>query len=607
MQRSEQSTRFPSRLADRPSQLFRVRTWLGQERVAFRFRGRRYTFRTAEQAARAQQHLTSQARALDKPIALVSFLIVVLTAAWAISLQPALLLKAVDAARAIVGPGPVAFVESQVFRAGTLLREAQVAFGYDAPRWEVEIAATPDARAPQALVPTVGLLPTPLPTATVAISATATQASVPANRSAATVLRGGNLRSDPTVGENVLGWVLPGDRLEVIDDPLASPGWAKVRVVAPGSAANERPLRPGTVGWISAQLLELGEPPSATASPSAAPSATASPSATIFIPTVTPTPRPLHTPRPTLPPTAVPTIGLVQPSAPPPSAPDTTWALAPIPTAIADGQLPYEGQWQFLPAASDGGAPAMAVTAFRPDPARPDIQVAVVAVDLARAQLHMVAGTLEPQTNVLTPTVPLVRDGRIPDADRERLLAAFNGGFKAIHGNDGMGIGDMVFRQPVDGRATLAVLASGEVRVGLWGRDFTAEMGLAAWRQNGQLLVDAGQVTPRALEGGAGWGASVDKQVETWRSGVGVSADGRTLFYAVGDALTSARLAQALAAAGAQSAMQMDINNYWVRFVTYQRGQDGALLAQPLISAMPRERGKYLGAEERDFMYLTAK
>jgi hypothetical protein len=144
------------------------------------------------------------------------------------------------------------------------------------------------------------------------------------------------------------------------------------------------------------------------------------------------------------------------------------------------------------------------------------------------------------------------------------------------------------------------------VRLGLWGRDFESADGLLAWRQNGHLLVDGGQVTDRARANGLGWGASVDLQAETWRSGVGISANGHTLLYAVGDALTAARLAEVLRAAGAWSALQLDINNYMVRFVTYQP-KDGGLVARPLISAMPKEGTKYLVPEERDFMYLTAR
>jgi hypothetical protein len=269
---------------------------------------------------------------------------------------------------------------------------------------------------------------------------------------------------------------------------------------------------------------------------------------------------------------------------------------------INDGQLPNEGRWQLLSAVGDGGAPAMAATVLRPAPDRPDIQAAIVAIDLSRARLHMAVGTEEP------PGAPgIARSGTIPTDLHGSLLAAFNGGFKAIHGNDGMGVDGVTYIPPVPYRATVAVTSDGWVRLGLWGRDFDERDNLLAWRQNGSLLVDGGAVTDRARQGGLGWGTTVDLQAETWRSAIGISADGRTLFYAVGDALTASRIAEVIRAAGAWSALQLDINNYWVRFVTFQRAADSRLISQPLISAMPRDSTKYLAPESRDFFYLTRK
>lgn len=246
----------------------------------------------------------------------------------------------------------------------------------------------------------------------------------------------------------------------------------------------------------------------------------------------------------------------------------------------------------------------MAVTQLRPDPARPDIQVALVAIDLTRAQLRMVAGTQEPPG-----PGDAIRIGQIP-ADVQasgKLLAGFNGGFKAIHGNDGMFADGSIYLPPQPGRATLAVSTDGGVRIGLWGRDLGDGDAFVAWRQNGLLLVDNGTVTEEARAGGLGWGATLELRTETWRSGVGLTLDRRTLLYAVGDGLTAPRLAEVLRAAGASMAMQMDINNYWVRFVSFQRSDNGQPFSQELISAMPAEPRKYLVPDARDFCYLVAR
>src|SRR4029453_11096711 len=58
-----------------------------------------------------------------------------------------------------------------------------------------------------------------------------------------------------------------------------------------------------------------------------------------------------------------------------------------------------------------------------PDPERPYVQAALVRIDLRQAQLHLVAGTLEPASSV-----HVARPGRIPSADQAHPFAPFNPG-----------------------------------------------------------------------------------------------------------------------------------------------------------------------------------
>lgn len=500
--------------------IYRGRDWLGRRSFVIHAGRRRLFYPTLPQARRAQARLRATGGRRPRrsgcfaPLAAGGVgLAALLLAAW---LSPPFLLGSVDLVRGFVGPAPVAYVESAVFRANTLIRRARVGLGDTAPRWRLEVS--PVAARPSA---------TPRPAA-----------AAPTRRAS----------------------------------------------TAPPASATPRPL------------------PSATALPVAVPKEpAATPHPTIRLaapsPTLTLTPAPLAPPA-----TPVPPGSATRPR----PAPRAGWPPAPLPALIDDGQLPDEGIWQPLPSIGDGGAAAMAVTVLRPDPARPDIQVAIVAIDLDRALLHIVAGVEEPP--VVTGTLAY-RPARIPPETQasNRLLAAFNGAFKAIHGADGMFADGEEYLPPVPGRATVGVLRDGSVQLGIWGRDIGPDDGLAAWRQNGRLLVDGGEVTDRARQGGLGWGATVDLQAETWRSGLGLSADRRTLLYAVGDGLTAERLAEVLRAAGAATALQLDINNYWVRFVTFQRDARGRLIGVPLISAMPDEPRKYLVPDKRDFFYLTAK
>ncbi|MBI3176690.1 MAG: hypothetical protein HYZ35_01745, partial [Chloroflexi bacterium] len=100
------------------------------------------------------------------------------------------------------------------------------------------------------------------------------------------------------------------------------------------------------------------------------------------------------------------------------------------------------------------------------------------------------------------------------------------------------------------------------------------------------------------------WGFTVNGVTAVWRSGLGISADGRALYYVAGPSLTTTALANMLAATGAVQAMQLDINNYWVHFASVQ-ANGSKLLAVPLLDAMNQNISRYLQGYTRDFFYVT--
>jgi hypothetical protein len=222
------------------------------------------------------------------------------------------------------------------------------------------------------------------------------------------------------------------------------------------------------------------------------------------------------------------------------------------------------------------------------------------------AQIHLVAGTQEPISSVRTP-----RPGVIPAADQRsgRLLAAFNGGFKAANGDFGIFANGVTLLPPINGLATLAIYRDGHVSMGVWGSDMTTTPDMVAYRQNCPLLLDGGALTEQAdSDDPALWGQTVKNKIATWRSGLGLSADRRYLIYAAGDGLTVPSLARALATGGADRAMQLDINSWWARFVTFApSGAGHRLVAQKLLSDMVGDTRQFLAPDTRDFFYLTAR
>jgi hypothetical protein len=295
-------------------------------------------------------------------------------------------------------------------------------------------------------------------------------------------------------------------------------------------------------------------------------------------------------------------------------------ALEPLPVSplITRTALAGEGVWRPLPTL---GQPAnepsiLWQTVFRPDPERPFAQVGLVAMDLSRSQLHIVVGTQEPVSDA--PSRGL-RTGVISAATQAngKLLAAWNGGFRATHGHYGMMTDGVTWLPPLDGMMTVAIGADGQPAMGAWGRGIRPGDGWTAWRQNNPPLIEDGKISPDVAKyaNTIRWGASIDGAVFIWRSGMGITSDGRWLIYAAGNSLSAETLTAALLAAGARDAMQLDVNATWERFVTFSDkplatqigGKEVRLpaTAVKLIDQMAGGPSQFLAPWDRDFFYLT--
>jgi hypothetical protein len=71
------------------------------------------------------------------------------------------------------------------------------------------------------------------------------------------------------------------------------------------------------------------------------------------------------------------------------------------------------------------------------------------------------------------------------------------------------------------------------------------------------------------------------------------------------DNQTVGSLARALAHAGAVRAMELDINSYWVSFISYRRRNAGG--PSNLISSMTRPATRYLSPDDRDFFAVYSR
>lgn len=144
--------------------------------------------------------------------------------------------------------------------------------------------------------------------------------------------------------------------------------------------------------------------------------------------------------------------------------------------------------------------------------------------------------------------------------------------------------------------------------MGVWGDDVVTDSNTLVWRQNNVPLIHDGVINPRTSTMSiADWGSALNGNVAVWRSALGLSQDGHTLYYAAGDSLLVSTMANALNAVGAYQAMQLDINNYWVHFDAV-RADGQALRPDALFPAMTKQDDdRYLKRDTRDFFYITAR
>lgn len=293
---------------------------------------------------------------------------------------------------------------------------------------------------------------------------------------------------------------------------------------------------------------------------------------------------------------------------PPPSAHLTSDTLGPAPlqlprtVVLRENPEAGEGQWSTvgLPYSSPNDV-LMAKTFVRPDKSRPYAMVGVLLMDSRRVRLHMTGGTADPggDRGVRGP-------GSIPSEQQGKLLAALNGGFKGPHGGYGMYADGKEYRPLRTGLASVAVMKDGTLRMGEWGKDLSWDDNMVAVRQNAVLLVQNGEVSPRTAEGNDTWGYVQVNSAEfiTWRSAIGLTKDGN-LIFAAGNSLSAETLAKALWAAGAYTAMQLDINNPYVLIGTFFQQADGSVKAERFMDNMPDSPSRFLKTQERDFLWVT--
>ena len=252
--------------------------------------------------------------------------------------------------------------------------------------------------------------------------------------------------------------------------------------------------------------------------------------------------------------------------------------------------LSGEAAWERTGPLVAGRAPVL-VTTFRSELDYPRIVAYVAWFDHTRTSVAWYPGRYEP------PNAPVRGPISVPQDQRWRLLATFNGGFIYRDGQNGSSIDGRMYEPLKKGLATMIGYRDGRVDVKAWQGGPVATGNIVWARQSLPLIVDQGRLNP-ALNDSSQWGFTLGNAVRVWRTGAGIDRHGN-LIYAAADFQTVTSLAKILQRAGAVRAMQLDINPEWPTLIAY--AHHGGLDPMKIVPNYQQPATRYLVPDDRDF------
>ena len=262
--------------------------------------------------------------------------------------------------------------------------------------------------------------------------------------------------------------------------------------------------------------------------------------------------------------------------------------------------LPGEGVWRVLETVNK--EPAIFGTFLRPDKVHTSYVAGIVSMDQRLVSFQLRPGAEDPGPGNWH------AQSWIPPGTRTGLLATFNGGFKLDTSGGGFYLNGVTHGTLTKGAASVVYYRNGTIKIGVWGRDVKMTRDVVGVRQNLKLIVDHGQV-PAAVNNDVltAWGATLGGGYYVWRSGLGITADGRIIFV-YGPALDVRDLAGLLQRAGAVEALQLDINPYWMSYEYYQvKGHPTDPVPVNLLPTQQQTAYRYYSVYSRDFTAVYSR
>jgi hypothetical protein len=252
--------------------------------------------------------------------------------------------------------------------------------------------------------------------------------------------------------------------------------------------------------------------------------------------------------------------------------------------------LTNEGRWIALTDPTE--TVPMWVTAIRPLAAYPSVTATVVSIDTSAARFVLHNGTELPGGS-------WTAGSRLDLSVGSGAIAAFNGGFRFEHIAGGYVTEGVVVRPLADGEAAIAINSRGELAIGVWGRDLTADGDWVSVRQSLRPIVDGGVNQARGTWQEQ-WGVDYGNVTYVFRSAVCLKADGELLYAVAGD-VDAALMADVMISFGCELAMQLDINGNWPQFAMVTDVETGTPKVT-LVDARMSNTGRYINGAKKDFI-----
>jgi hypothetical protein len=233
--------------------------------------------------------------------------------------------------------------------------------------------------------------------------------------------------------------------------------------------------------------------------------------------------------------------------------------------------------------------------------ARTGSGLALLSFDQRLLELRLHAGTQDPGGTGW-------RFGpAVSGAERARLAAAFNGGFRLSTGSGGYESYGHVAAPLQAGLGSVVTYSDGTTDIGTWHHEVPAPgHTVLSVRQNLSPLIDNGKPAS-TLDCLSCWGATLGGVQDPARAALGVTGHGR-LIWVAGEHVTVGDLANALLAARVVRAVELDINPEWVAGYVYgHRGGHGPPAPVPVLADQQGISGQFLEPWGRDFFTVVAR